>query len=711
MRTQPDFFAAVLEESQKRWNMLQDDPGLRGPWDRLFQQVQRPEHVISELLQNADDAQATWVKLSLTEEAFIFEHNGIDFDAKSFRAICSFGVSNKPFLKTIGQWGIGFKSVFSLGERVEILTPSLAFAFEKSRYIVPEWLEDAEAVDHTVIRILWRDPNQKEIAQTQIERWREDALPLVFFRHIQTFTLEGDCFSHNVQDGPTPSSRWVTLITPEGEETLLMAFQTFQFGSLPEEVRQNIQAQLPLKSDIPSETSLTVSLIAGRSEVDKIYVVLPTSLYVESLPCSLNAPFIQDPGRGLIHQPLYSAANRWFLEALGKLAAQTLMDWLDNRDVSLEERASAYECLLPAFPQVGSSASDRDYVQPFLDGFKTIWNQFSQRHFLTTGGDLTDASSCFDLPAEFFQVWDEPDLREIFLRDESQQLIAPQVAEECRNHLVKWDVHWERKDIRSALHCMRQPPKPMNWSRLATLWELAYRTNDYYWSSDEYSSKNLPLFPAQGQDWLYPSAQVLPLSGNALKNFTAEEYELILRWVNLIEPDWLAYLEELEERHPAKRLYWWLDNYKYRSVSSQDLFQKAVSAFFDQDSWEEEDAIRWAWIAARLNLSLAECNFRYLCQDGGWRNPKQEYIFAELTPELESVLPPEMHRKNVLHDRYHQDLPKEYKKPWRDWLANFPKNSLRGFVSVELRRSEKWQTEKEFEEVVSTRGGHKPERY
>jgi len=90
MRTQPDSFAMVLEESQNRWNKLQDDLGLRGSWDRLFQQVQRPEHVISELLQNADDAQATWVKLSLTEQVFIFEHNGIDFDAKSFRSIWCF---------------------------------------------------------------------------------------------------------------------------------------------------------------------------------------------------------------------------------------------------------------------------------------------------------------------------------------------------------------------------------------------------------------------------------------------------------------------------------------------------------------------------------------------------------------------------------------------------------------------------------------------
>jgi len=192
------------------------------------------------------------------------------------------------------------------------------------------------------------------------------------------------------------------------------------------------------------------------------------------------------------------------------MAAQTLMDWLDNQELSLEEQANAYEFLLPIFPKVSSSASDRDYIQPFLDGFKVTWEQYPQRHYLTTSGELTEASSCFDLPVEFFKVWDVPDLRRIFPNDSSQHFLAPEEKDKSREHLANWDVHWKRKNIRSALYCRRQPPKPRNWDRLATLWELAYRTNEYFWYIHEYSSKYLPLFPAQGRDWLYPSTQVLP---------------------------------------------------------------------------------------------------------------------------------------------------------------------------------------------------------
>lgn len=709
MRARPHFFYTVLEQSQELWNTLENKLDLKAPWDRLFQQVQRPEHVISELLQNADDAQASWVSLSLTEQAFVFEHNGIDFDEKSLRAICSFGISNKPFLKTIGQWGIGFKSVFSLGDRVEILTPSLAFAFEKARYIVPQWLEDAEPVDHTVIRIRLQDQKQREIAQKQIERWQEDALPLVFFNHLKTIIIQGASYSHKAQTGPTSNSQWVTLITPSGEETLLFASQTVNFGDLPEKVRENIQEQLPLKSEVSPQTNLTYSLIAGRNKVNRIYVVLPTALRIDSLPCSLNAPFIQDPGRTLISQPHYSPANCWFLIKLGELAAQTLLDWLNNAQLSLQERAQAYEILLPPSPQVSSSAQDRDYVQPFLDGFRSVWDCFPDRHFLTTRGQLTEASLCFDLPPDFFRVWDEPDLKRILLKGENQHLLAADVSNESRDRLKAWDT-WQRQTVSNILHALRHPPKPSSLERLAVLWELAYQVDEFYRYSYDHSSKYLHLLPAQGRDCLYPWSQVVIPSKDAEKAFTAEEYRLIRSWVNVMDPNWTDYLKSLASDHPVQRLYNWIKGYHETQATPHDLFQKAVSAFFDRASWDEGEAIRWAWIAARLNLSISGCTFRYLCQDGEWRDPKQCALFGLPTPALESLLPPEMLAQHTLHNRYHQNLPQAYKKAWKKWLADLHKNGLRWFISVRTIEKKIW-SQQEFEAFCKDRGGQIPQRY
>jgi len=111
--------------------MLEADPELAGPWRRLFQQVQRPRQVLSELLQNADDADATRARASIRDGVFVFEHDGADFDEADFSSLCSFGFSRKRLLHTIGFWGVGFKSLFSLGPRVEVVTPTLACFFHE----------------------------------------------------------------------------------------------------------------------------------------------------------------------------------------------------------------------------------------------------------------------------------------------------------------------------------------------------------------------------------------------------------------------------------------------------------------------------------------------------------------------------------------------------------------------------------------------------
>ena len=54
----PAYFEEIRRRSRSRWDQLEFDPELAAPWHQLFKQVQSPRHVLSELLQNADDAGA-----------------------------------------------------------------------------------------------------------------------------------------------------------------------------------------------------------------------------------------------------------------------------------------------------------------------------------------------------------------------------------------------------------------------------------------------------------------------------------------------------------------------------------------------------------------------------------------------------------------------------------------------------------------------------
>src|SRR6201998_1813725 len=127
----PEYFSRIKDGASRRWNQLEADPELAGPWRQLFKQVQSPRHVLSELLQNADDAAATKALVRFEDDVFVFEHNGDDFTDEHFASLCRFGYSNKSNLHTIGFRGIGFKSTFSLGDAVELYTPSLAVRFDR----------------------------------------------------------------------------------------------------------------------------------------------------------------------------------------------------------------------------------------------------------------------------------------------------------------------------------------------------------------------------------------------------------------------------------------------------------------------------------------------------------------------------------------------------------------------------------------------------
>src|SRR3989304_4822500 len=124
-RQKPPYFEPVRERAGKRWDQLESDQELSGPWKQLFAQVQSPRHVLSELLQNADDAGAKCASAFIVDGYFVFEHDGQDFDEDQFASLCRFGFSNKRNLHTTGFRGVGFKSTFSLGRSVEMVRPSL----------------------------------------------------------------------------------------------------------------------------------------------------------------------------------------------------------------------------------------------------------------------------------------------------------------------------------------------------------------------------------------------------------------------------------------------------------------------------------------------------------------------------------------------------------------------------------------------------------
>ena len=94
----------------------QDQTGmLRRALERIIQLYTDRSHFVYELLQNAEDAGATSVKFIQFPDRLEVLHDGRPFTTTNLQGLCDIGKSDKvDNLNQIGEFGVGFKSVFSI---------------------------------------------------------------------------------------------------------------------------------------------------------------------------------------------------------------------------------------------------------------------------------------------------------------------------------------------------------------------------------------------------------------------------------------------------------------------------------------------------------------------------------------------------------------------------------------------------------------------
>ena len=84
-----------------------------GVLEMFKSQHSSPTQFIYELLQNAEDANAKEVRIKLTKYGLDVHHDGDDFSIEDIKGLVSVGFSSKSDdLNKVGQFGVGFKSVF-----------------------------------------------------------------------------------------------------------------------------------------------------------------------------------------------------------------------------------------------------------------------------------------------------------------------------------------------------------------------------------------------------------------------------------------------------------------------------------------------------------------------------------------------------------------------------------------------------------------------
>ena len=207
---QKNLFKRLHDKKVNDKNVLMDEEYI-GLFAEAIDKYSDSAHFIYELLQNADDANATEVNIILKPEKLIFKHNGtrhFNITEKGVKpqgdinAITGIGFSNKKNdLSTenkIGKFGLGFKSVLQYTDTPEIYDD--VFKFKIENMIVPTLLEydypdrqDGE----TLFVLPFKQDKTKQCFREIKERLETLDNPLLFLNNLKKVIWRIDATERN----------------------------------------------------------------------------------------------------------------------------------------------------------------------------------------------------------------------------------------------------------------------------------------------------------------------------------------------------------------------------------------------------------------------------------------------------------------------------------------------------------------------------------
>lgn len=260
-----------------------------------------PTHFVYEILQNADDYEATEVFFNLSKNEIVIEHNGVPFEEENVKAITYFGksTSREDLVKT-GRFGIGFKSVFAFTATPIIISGPEHFQIyglyrvreypypdnfprSRTRIILP-FNHESEQPDF-VEELMFQEEAYQQISECLIDL---DMNTLLFTRNIREIRWEIDnrseCYSR--EDEVTDNARLTTIKDGENENTYLV------FSKIPTWENEEHKSV---------EIAFAVGAIGQPLPVvdDTLHVLFPTREKT-GLRFTLNGPYRTNPARETI---------------------------------------------------------------------------------------------------------------------------------------------------------------------------------------------------------------------------------------------------------------------------------------------------------------------------------------------------------------------------------------------------------------------------
>lgn len=306
-------------------------------------------HFFLELIQNSDDACKNIKNASLSitidkEKDIVFEYDDRGFDFNDLMAITSLGNSTKKAKldsnAAIGEKGIGFKSIFSIADKVEIKSKHFSFAInslnENSEVDLINILEPCdvslETNETTVLKLILK-AEKKDNAEflAALNDWSNNNIkiggwdnPFIFLKNIRKISFKNE----NEENAKTKSIEIIkkeiddkfTLVEIDSKKyityTEMMSFDKAAIIGRWEHLKGELDnksddfcierpTQICFPCETESETESKTERVKG-----KIYSYLPTNIEFK-MPVFINLDVHLTASRGNISTEDFANDSDW----------------------------------------------------------------------------------------------------------------------------------------------------------------------------------------------------------------------------------------------------------------------------------------------------------------------------------------------------------------------------------------------------------------
>ena len=456
---------------------------------QMSQLFHDPRNFIYELLQNAEDANATSIVFTIVNNSLIVSYNGDPFTPHDIERICDVSrdidshVTAKPNQEDkIGYKGIGFKSVFGISKEISILSPATNYFFRFSKshrgkeaeflsetdpntrfpwQIIPIWIEESERIlsaHESEVTLILEDVDLTKIRPELITLVSQSEI-LVFLNKIQAISYVEGSARYAINKHTIDSKELIKIdqINPISvTETL---WHTYHADIAIEHSLTAMMQGLNLSAKMKSAKFMKISFavpVAKHGDIysfipftgGRLFCHLPTAVQCH-LSFLINAKFTLNQDRSML---LNDERNNFLLEKIAieqfkwfaKLAQnpfykKDVLQLLNNQDVA------------DIFPQLKrkeiqeeeQSSLATDLLSAYYRGFKQGFTEVA--FILSKNYDLLCLSECVIDTTGFFEEIDERLVDEQLIIQERSRIVAYDLSD--RHRLIQFAKEYAEQNL------------------------------------------------------------------------------------------------------------------------------------------------------------------------------------------------------------------------------------------------------------------------